>query len=93
MIKKKNNQISFAQLQVSRCIDKTHWLYKVNKIIDWRPVQEKLLRLYPSNVGRPAYDPVFMFKILLLQQWFNLSDALLKRRVPNPRFLSGMISI
>ena len=74
MIKKKNNQISFAQLQVSRCIDKTHWLYKVNKIIDWRPVQEKLLRLYPSNVGRPAYDPVFMFKILLLQQWFNLSD-------------------
>jgi len=44
MIKKKNNQISFAQLQVSGCIDKTYWLYKVNKIIGWRPVQEKLLR-------------------------------------------------
>ena len=74
MIKKKNNQISFAQLQVSSCIDKSHWLHNVNKILDWKPIRQKFSNLHPSNTGRPAYDPVFMFKILLLQQWFNLSD-------------------
>ena len=74
MIRKKTQQMSFAQLQVRNCINTAHWLHKVNDIIDWTPIRKKLERLHPANTGRPAYDPVFKFKILLLQQWFNLSD-------------------
>ena len=74
MIRKKSKQISFAQLQIKDCINTAHWLYKVNDIIDWSPIRKKFARLHPSNTGRPAYDPVFMFKILLLEQWFGLSD-------------------
>ena len=74
MIQKKTQQISFAQLQIKNCINTAHWLLKVNDIIDWDPIRKKLERLHSSNTGRPAYDPVFKFKILLLQQWFNLSD-------------------
>jgi hypothetical protein len=74
MIKKDNNQLSFAQLQVSRCVDKTHWLHNANKILDREPIRQKFSNLHPSNTGRPAYDSIFMFKILILEQWFNLSD-------------------
>ncbi len=74
MIRKKTQQLSFAQLQVKNCINTAHWLHKVNDIINWAPIRKKLAGLHPSNTGRPAYDPVLMFKILLLQQWFGLSD-------------------
>jgi IS5 family transposase len=74
MIKKRKTQLSFAQLQVNSCIDKAHWLHNVNNILNWEPIRHKFADLHPSNTGRPAYDPVFMFKVLLLEQWFNLSD-------------------
>ncbi len=74
MIRRKTQQLSFTQLQVKNCINTAHWLHKVNDIIDWAPTRKRLAGLHPSNTGRPAYDPVLMFKILLLQQWFGLSD-------------------
>jgi len=74
MIKKRKTQLSFAQLQVNSCIDKSHWLHNVNNILNWEPIGHKFANIHPSNTGRPAYGPVFMFKILLLEQWFSLSD-------------------
>ena len=41
----------------------------------FRPVLSKALRkLKKSNAGRKPYDSVFMFKILVLQSLYNLSD-------------------
>jgi IS5 family transposase len=74
MIKQKKGQLSFAQPQVNSCLDETHWLQKIGDLIDWKPIRQKFSNLHPSNTGRPAYDPVFMFKILLPEQWFKLSD-------------------
>ena len=31
--------------------------------------------------GRPNYDPILMLKILLLQQWYNLSDPQVEREI------------
>lgn len=48
------------------------------KIIDFesfRPLLEKAFRKdRKSNAGRPSFDVVMMFKILVLQRLFNLSD-------------------
>ena len=48
------------------------------KIIDFeafRPLLEKaFLKERKSNAGRPPFDVVMMFKILVLQRLFNLSD-------------------
>ncbi len=50
---------------------------KVDKIIDWSKI-DKLLKIhYKKNkdaAGNPAYPPLQMFKILLVQRWENLSD-------------------
>ena len=75
MIKKRNKQPSFAQFQLQGCLKTYDWLKKVNQLVDWSTIERKLAHLHPSNTGRPAYNPVLMFKILLLQQWFNLSDS------------------
>ena len=41
----------------------------------FRPVLSKALRKFKkSNAGRKSYDSVFMFKILVLQSLYNLSD-------------------
>ena len=54
-------------------------LQKLNKIIDWemfRDVLEKELekKNRKSNAGRKPYDRLLMFKILILQRYYNLSD-------------------
>ena len=47
-------------------------------IIDWeafRPLlKDALQKERKSNAGRPPYDALLLFKILILQRLFNLSD-------------------
>lgn len=53
-------------------------LPRLNQVIDWeifRPTLRQALRTAPqSHGGRPPYDVVLMFKILILQRLYNLSD-------------------
>lgn len=53
-------------------------LNKLNEVINWelfRQPLEKALYVEPKGLGgRPPYDKVMMFKILILQRYYNLSD-------------------
>lgn len=53
-------------------------LVRLNKIVDWeqfRPVLTQALKKESKGAGgRPPYDCVLMFKILILQRMYNLSD-------------------
>ena len=54
-------------------------LQKLNKIIDWelfrQPIEESLMKEdKKSNAGRKPYDKLLMFKIIILQRYYNLSD-------------------
>jgi IS5 family transposase len=54
-----------------------NFLDDVNRLIDWKPIEKILRKKYrkvASADGRPAYPPVPMFKLLLLQRWYGLSD-------------------
>lgn len=53
------------------------FLDDVDKVIDWSPIEKllrKKLRRHKDAVGNPAYPQLSMFKVLLLQRWYNLSD-------------------
>jgi IS5 family transposase len=44
-------------------------------LVDWESLERKLKRIViSSGAGRPSYPPLTMFKILLLQQLYDLSD-------------------
>ncbi len=53
-------------------------LTKLDKVVDWnmfREPIEKALYVEPKGAGgRPPYDKIMMFKILILQKYYNLSD-------------------
>lgn len=53
-------------------------LEKLNKVIDWeifrKTITEALTEKHRSNAGRPHYDYILLFKILILQRLYNLSD-------------------
>ena len=53
-------------------------LPKLERTIDWEGFRPYLDKVYknsePAKGGRPHYDEVLMFKVLVLQQFYNLSD-------------------
>ena len=53
-------------------------LEKLNKGVDFEMfrnlLEEKLIKSPKGAGGRPPYDYVLMFKILILQRYYNLSD-------------------
>ncbi len=54
-------------------------LISLKNMIPWEEFRHTLNRIFKKEAkgpgGRPAYDYVMMFKILVLQQLYNLSDA------------------
>ena len=51
----------------------------VNEMIDWQAIEHLLCDLHAKRRGDAAWPPLFMFKALLLQSWYNLSDPRLER--------------
>ncbi len=56
-------------------------LERVAALIDWSGFEAKLARLREGGSGRPGYRPILLFKALLLQAWYGLSDAELEFRL------------
>ena len=59
-------------------------LARVERLIDWeafRPIAAGLYDNRGPDGGRPNIDEVMMVKILILQQWYGLSDPELERPV------------
>jgi IS5 family transposase len=56
-------------------------LDRVSSLIDWSGFEAQLAGLREDGPGRPGYRPVLLFKALLLQAWYGLSDAELEFRL------------
>ena len=47
----------------------------VNEVVDWSRFERLLGDIHSARTGRPSYPPLLMCKVLLLQQWYDLSDV------------------
>ena len=59
-------------------------LSQISDLIDWEPFRLILEEMYDNKSergGRPNYDVILMFKILVLQQWYGLSDLEVERQM------------
>jgi transposase len=60
-------------------------LEKLSKYVNWSIFEEPLKEIfYKDNKGlgvRPAYDYLLMFKVVILQQTYNLSDDRLEYQI------------
>jgi IS5 family transposase len=50
-------------------------LERIGAEVKWYRFEKLLRRLQPEAAGRPPFDPLLMFKALLLAQLYDLSDA------------------
>jgi IS5 family transposase len=75
MWRKESKQLSLAEELVVRRAGQNQRLERIDQLIDWSAVEKRLGGIYNRAEGRPAYRPLVMFKSLLLQQWYQLSDA------------------
>jgi len=59
-------------------------LSKISNMINWTPFRQILEELYDNKSekgGRPNCDVIMMFKILILQKWYGLSDLEIERQM------------
>lgn len=56
-------------------------LDELNELINWSRVADYLSHLHTRPRGEKAWPPLFMFKALLLQSWYNLSDPQLEKQL------------
>ena len=59
-------------------------LLRISELIDWAPIRHSLDEMYNNKSekgGRPNCDVILMFKILILQQWYGLSDLEIERQM------------
>lgn len=66
------------EFRLTKLSAKNDPLEKLNKYIDWELFRPELNRVFEKESkgkgGRPPYDYVMMFKILILQRYYHISD-------------------
>lgn len=83
MLREHNNQqIGMEFVCIEELVPKDHLLRKIDRVIDCEFIREKVKNLYCADNGRPAVDPVVLFKMLFLGYLFGVrSERQLVREV------------
>jgi len=69
--------MGFADYFIEQRKHANTFLDTVDEFIEWKNIEKLLKKKYKKTMsadGRPAYPPLPMFKLLLLQRWYGLSD-------------------
>jgi IS5 family transposase len=74
--KQQGNGSFFGDYLYERAVPESHFLRKLEGLLDWEVFSEKLVRLYrgKAEVGRPPYDPSVILKMLLLAFAYKMSE-------------------
>ena len=95
-MRKASGQFGFADSWLGNNQQLNRRLDKIQQLLDWRPFEELLGKVYASPSGRPSHSVLLLFKALLLQTWYALSDYALEEalddRLSFRRFVSLSVS-
>lgn len=78
MAERSFGQMSLVDHLVGEAAPTNAFLEQALALLDWHAVDEVLAPVRPSTLGAPGYPALAMFKALLLQQWYALSDPALE---------------
>jgi len=82
MYREQNKQTSFfGTLVYERIVPPDHFLRKLNTVLDLTFVNELCKELYCADNGRPCWEPQLLFKVLLLQYLYDVSDATIEEEI------------
>ena len=75
MIKGRDRQKSLEEKWQPNRRKKECMLDEIDSIVNWEPIEKRLNKMYSQGAGRPAISPLGMFKLLLLEIFYELSDV------------------
>ena len=67
-------QPSLAEVLVSETLGQNQRLERIAAAVDWDRLGQVVAGVHAAPRGRPSYPPLLMVKVLLLEQWYTLSD-------------------
>ena len=68
----------FVSDYVEKLLELNQFFCIVKKVIDWRSIDTELRTVYTKGLterGAKAYAPLLLFKMLLISEWYDLSDT------------------
>jgi IS5 family transposase len=74
MARRDFRQLGLADSIVRGRGKKTAWLERLDAALDWSALEVIVAGIYASREGGLAYPLLTCVKLLLLQQWYGLSD-------------------
>lgn len=84
-------QVTFGMIEDQNRRQKATMLDDVLKIIDFRGIEKLLLKMYKGKTGRPPIPPLMLFKALLLESWYGLSDVEVVQEIHDRRSFERFI--
>ena len=81
MARRDFRQLGLADSIVRRRGKKSEWLDRLDAALDWPALETIVAGIYASREGGLAYPLLTYVKLLLLQQWYGLSDEGLEAAV------------
>lgn len=72
MIKPVARQVKLEFIRIEEMVPQDHLLRKIDAAIDFGFVKERLYPLYCANNGKPAVDPVVLFKMLFIGYLYGI---------------------
>ncbi len=78
----REKQQAYEFVSIEELVPQDHLLRKVDKYIDFSFIDEKVRPLYCADNGRPAIDPVVLFKMIFLGYFYGIrSERQLEREI------------
>ena len=78
MVQQVSGQMDFVDSFVSSNPELNQRLDKINRLVNWKSFEQILSSIYSSEEGRPSYPLLLLFKSILIQQWYAISDYALE---------------
>ncbi|MFE0560874.1 IS1182 family transposase [Paenibacillus sp. NPDC058910] len=78
----REKQQAYEFVSIEELVPQDHLLRKVEKYIDFSFIDEKVRPLYCADNGRPAIDPVVLFKMIFLGYFYGIrSERQIEREI------------
>lgn len=78
----RDKQQNYELVSIEDLVPDDHMLRKIDKYIDFSFIDEKVRHLYCQDNGRPAIDPLVLFKMIFLGYFYGIrSERQLEREV------------
>ncbi|XOD67765.1 MAG: transposase [Flavobacteriales bacterium Tduv] len=71
-------QISFSELYMECSTRRSEFFKRLNTLIHWKGMEKEIRKIYQKGQGiksQLAYSGISLFKMMLLSNWYDLSDV------------------